>query len=251
MKCARCGVASCGGACGALPWLSSVTALFPYAGRHRSLLLASKEAQDVLCLEVFSEVYGRVAMDALERLIRQHKIKKIVLARLRLTRIASMDWHPTDFWLAHIAKLRREWKNSSISIEFPEVCTVVSLRWKKRALMSTLERQRRVKEFEIGQSHQPRHSQHANILVEEAWNTDFNQLSLKVENSSEEENLQEEGKQQECAVLILDDVLTSGGTLQSEWLDLREEMAHSFDLRAHALTLFRTPVQNPWEEHVP
>ncbi|MEY4066510.1 MAG: hypothetical protein RIR26_2718 [Pseudomonadota bacterium] len=168
----------------------------------------------MLALELFSDVYGRAAMNALEGLICQHRIRKIVLARLRLRRIVSMDWHPTDFWLMQISKLRKEWEYSNSSFGFPEVCTAVSLQWKKRALMSTPERRRNVKRIENG-----------------------NVPNLR---ASDEET-------GSGAVLILDDVLTSGGTLQREWLDLQEENILSEELSVHALTLFRTPLRSSRE----
>lgn len=42
-------------------------------------------------------------------------------------------------------------------------------------------------------------------------------------------------------VLVLDDVLTSGGTLHKEWTDLYFTRQSQECVHVHALTLFRTP----------
>jgi orotate phosphoribosyltransferase-like protein len=51
-------------------------------------------------------------------------------------------------------------------------------------------------------------------------------------------------------VLVLDDVLTSGGALKREWTDLRAAMQSKCNVQLHALTLFRTPAASFEEGNV-
>ena len=226
--CSRCGVMSCGGSCGHLGVFSSVQSLFHYSGFHRELLLRAKDIQEPTAIDAFARIYGDVVHSALVRLIRSEHISLVVLPRLSLRRVISLNWHPSDFWTSQLQFFANTACGDSLfsySMRLPHV-------GRRRAHLGSATRRRKA------------------VLKSEALNNsgfekfDFNSTA----ESSRHTN-----------ILFVDDVLTSGGTMLDELDFVRSELLENpspmdslrrktpndslpAKFNAHILTLFRTPV---------
>ena len=210
MGCTRCGMLSCGGNCGRLNWLSSVCSIFPYAGRHRALLLAAKDIQNPLSIAIFNEAYSYVAAQALAQILKKNHIQMVLLARWRVQRLAASQWHPNNFWVSCLQDALKIVKRTEAGCAFENVPALMfaSITLKRRALIDAQFRREKLDA--------------ENILIKDSICPHFAGLDS-------------------LNVLVLDDVLTSGGALKREWTDLRAAMQSKCDVQLHALTLFRTP----------
>jgi len=206
--CCRCGDTRCFATCGELDWLASVDSLFPYVGRHRGLLLAAKDLQDSVSIALFNAAYVHVAVQRLVEMLTAKSYWFILLARMRVPRLASQQWHPNDFWL-HCLRLAQQHMRQLYPMDAPvPVLMRPSLTFQKRAKISSKARRER-----LSSSRADFHSDPPEDYLERP-----------VRN-----------------VLVLDDVLTSGGSLWKEWTDLQETGQADEHVLLHALTLFRTP----------
>lgn len=210
MGCTRCGMLACGGNCGGLNWLSSVCSIFPYAGRHRALLLAAKDIQNPVSIAIFSEAYCYVATHALAQILKKNEIEIVLLARWRIQRLAASQWHPNNFWVRCLQDAFAIVKKgeAGIACEKAPVCMFPGIALKRRALIDARSRREKLVT--------------ENIVIIDSENHRFSGA-------------------QSLNALVLDDVLTSGGALKREWTDLQAAMQAKCNVQLHALTLFRTP----------
>ncbi|MEN9528381.1 MAG: hypothetical protein RI932_254 [Pseudomonadota bacterium] len=206
--CCRCCDSACFGTCGQLGWLKSVDSIFPYSGRHRGLLLAAKDLQDSASIGLFNSVYASIAVQRIVSKLTSENFSFVLLARSRIQRLASYQWHPNDFWLGCVRKAQQQiWRNNPYAKPIP-VMMHPSIVFRKRAKTSSS-----VRRENLFLAHQNAEAQ----------------LGAEM--------------QSECSmnVLVLDDVLTSGGSLWQEWTELRCTRQADESVSLHALTLFRTP----------
>lgn len=206
--CARCGTHECLGLCQQLRWLKRVKSLFPYSAHHRGLLLAAKDLQCRASVLRFEAAYTPFAIAALRDMLAHVEFDAVVLARMRLPRIASSQWHPTEFWRRCLIAIDQQdecKKTARISrpvLMFPQV----GLR--RRALTSADDRRKKISEDEL---------------------------------LAESQIIVQNGMTRERNVLLLDDVLTSGGALKREYESCRLKFGRETPVNFYALTLFRTP----------
>lgn len=205
--CTRCGESSCAGACGQLSWLTSVTALFNYSAQHRQLLLAAKDQQNYHAIQAFFECYSFPAVQKISQLIVAHDVDLIILARLRLRRIVTLEWHPFEFWNQCAERALDELLRNGHMMRRPRIQTFLPDGIQKQARKSSEKRRRNLFFYERSQG-------------------------IK------------RGVISGCGVrsiLILDDVLTSGGSLHKEYRELLGWGNEADRPEVHCLTLFRTP----------
>lgn len=216
--CCRCGRLACGGACIELPIFASVQALFSYCGHHRELLLRAKDIQDPQAIFCFNAVYSKLVDRALRQTIERENIGVVVLPRLGLRRLVNLHWHPADFWKQSLQRISAE-KNLQIIMRPPHFGP-------RRALLSSARRRLDV-------------TRRAQVDSQTAKSVSLPAMQLP-------------------AILFVDDVLTSGGTLIREWedcvgcssplftrlsgVDVKGPDGLPTRINAHILTLFRTPV---------
>jgi hypothetical protein len=201
---------------------SSVQSIYQYCGCHRNLLLRAKESQDPSAVGAFFSVYGVQARQRLLALIYRERVSLIVLPRVSVRRISSLNWHPADFWKQQIASLEALAPGC-----LPSVHMVFPTFERKQAFISS-----DVRRLRIGRS-RPRgiESHFAGVDISPDLQRPANDGS---------------------SVLFLDDVLTSGGTLLREFDSLTTSgrmAALQQPVKAHILTLFRTPVRSTSESH--
>jgi hypothetical protein len=185
-----------------------VDSIFPYVARHRGLLLAAKDLQDASAIALFNAVYGPIALQRLVAKFSATEFSFVLLARSRVQRLASHHWHPNDFWLACVGKALQVIRCRLPSAQPIPVMVCPSVVFSKRAKISSS--RRRLELFYESKNH---------IVAPPA---------------------QAESRRP-VQVLVLDDVLTSGGSLRQEWTDLQRTRQADGSVCLHALTLFRTP----------
>ncbi|NBO38610.1 hypothetical protein EBU99_08505, partial [bacterium] len=192
---------------------------------------------DPVAVSCFHEVYSAFVVRALEELISACEIDLVLMARMSVGRVATVQWHPTDFWQrclrvlqsnaaasAGVNRAAKNCKNRSFQVMiFPPQ----GLR--RRALIDANLRRHSVQTTSagVGDSLQTNPSRHSHDQAQGYA------LNKPIQN-----------------VLVLDDVLTSGGSLLREWKALCawaeiDPNALSPEFQLHALTLFRTPVMDP------
>lgn len=206
-----------------------MTSLFNYSGFHRDLLLRAKDIQDPVAVEAFAELYSEAAGKSLNDILSREDIGTVVIPRLSLKRILGMHWHPSDFWLQQLEEVKSKFnavKKFEIFMPSPRSAG-------RRANISSTERRQKV-------------SQRSNPSFK------------RPPAGGEPVLLQGNEVDSEKGVLLVDDVLTSGGTLLSEFdFFTSDHFAPKISaassmvgparvlppkLNAHILTLFRTPM---------
>lgn len=205
--CTRCGEHACAGACGELSWLHSVTSLYTYASFHRQLLIMAKERQSDEAIFVLIEVYSHQVVEKMKDLILTHSISTILIARVRMNRLVGLNWHPFEFWRTCAHRAIKELSEANLLKKRIPIRTFLPEGFKKRSLTSSTERRAHLRgSHEIPRG---RFKGHSPCEIE--------------------------------SVLVLDDVLTSGGTILKETRALELVGKKSSFFEFHVMTLFRTP----------
>lgn len=205
--CTRCGSHACSGACNELPYFQSITSLYTYASFHRQLLIMAKEKQSGEAIFVLFEVYGHQVTEKIKELIITHSVTDILIARVRLKRLVELNWHPFEFW--HCCACRAVYElhaQKHLQYKIP-VQTFLPEGLKKRSFLNSEKRR-------------------AQVAIR----------SKKTRCRAE--SLTQSATE---SVLILDDVLTSGGTILDELAAVGALRQQSPHVAFHAMTLFRTP----------
>ncbi|MEY2987932.1 MAG: hypothetical protein RJB13_1453 [Pseudomonadota bacterium] len=208
--CTRCGEHECSGACNELPWLLSVTSIYIYASFHRQLLILAKERQSDEAILVLFEVYGYQVVEKMKELIIKHSISTILIARVRIKRIVGLNWHPFEFWRTCACRALKELSESNVLEKSVSIKTFLPEGLKKRSMTSSGKRR-------------------------EQMRFSYEQTSSEV-NSNSRSTIE--------SVLILDDVLTSGGTILKESTEIQLLRRKTSFVEFHAMTLFRTPCKH-------
>lgn len=206
---------------------SSVRSLFHYSGFHRELLLRAKDMQDPVAVDLFEQMYEDAVRVALIEIFRAESISLVVVPRLSLRRILGLNWHPADFWMSRLKRLSSEnpaLHKFSIYMRVPQ-----SVR--RRAKVASDVRRMQVAELSVPQE------------------------PAEVSSGLQGSAVYDEKKHHVRSILLVDDVLTSGGTLVAELEMIRKlnfeglvtdcmlpSPVLPLRLNAHILTLFRTPM---------
>ncbi|MFZ9521283.1 MAG: hypothetical protein ACO3A4_12480 [Silvanigrellaceae bacterium] len=206
----------------------SVSSLFEYSGHHRSILLRAKDRQDALAIAAFHDVYGFSVEARLKKTLSQNAIDLVVMPSMSIRRVANIEWHPNDFWRHVLEKIISD----DVLLSGVQIYHRFPLISRRRALKDS--RQRRDER-----------------LLRETFHEQATIRDSAISHSKD-------ANRKSISVLFLDDVLTSGGTLLSEFefvsanlekilpLPRRSLGSDISDLppslNAHILTLFRTPV---------
>ena len=182
-------------------------------------MLAAKDIQNPLSIAIFNEAYSYVATQVLAEILKKNHIHMVLLARWRVQRLAASQWHPNNFWVSCLEEAQKVVKKTAPGSAFENMPALMfaAITLKRRALIDAQFRREKLDT--------------ENILIKDSIGPRF----------ADSDSLN---------VLVLDDVLTSGGALKREWTDLRAAMQGKCDVQLHALTLFRTPAASFEEGNV-
>ncbi len=192
--CALCGVGHCAGWCHKMPQFENVKCVFAYDSFFSSLLVKAKDSQCVVSEALFKDLFFLVCVSKIVGLIEKYEIDTVILPPLSAKRVSTGAWHSSLMFeevLKSIQKLNLASPISSFSVFFPNV--------KRQAYISA---KNRIIEAEML-------NYSANNLADKCFVVPVIEEDFKKKSTLSESCLvQSESKH----VLLLDDVLTSGGT---------------------------------------
>ncbi len=184
--------------------------------------MRAKDMQDPVAICAFNQIYSEPVRTALDSIFRTEEISLVVIPRLSLGRILGLNWHPADFWINQL----RIAQNQQHSLQKFTILMLTPRSSGRRAKISSKVRRQQVAEFSIAQE----------------FDVDAHIKPDMTKHKS---------------ILLVDDVMTSGGTLLDELdavqthlateraSDCTQTIGHGLllplRLNAHILTLFRTP----------
>lgn len=175
----------------------------------------AKDGQSIHAICGFFECYSYPVVQKLKELIVRYSVVRIIIARIRLQRIVELNWHPFEFWQYCAQRAVTELLREKLIEHDVAIQIFLPAGFVRRSSLSSTKRRKGLLTFRK--------------------KTQKNGFGF-VENMS-------------GSALILDDVLTSGGTLLKEVMDAQVHGTQEPGSLFHALTLFRTPSsQSPVDE---
>jgi predicted amidophosphoribosyltransferase len=214
--CVRCGKRNCiGAACGKLQIFAGVETLVSYVEPYTSLIQFAKIEQRVWAQNALRDLFSEKIVDRLSEIIVKHQITHCHLVPISVWRIFSLKWHTNQLFLLAFAKM-----NQRKLCTVPELKCEISFSIFKSSSRSAFSRGEAIKNKPTCEHLS---AQGQNVSVEST-------AHLNVARR----------------VLILDDVLTSGGTVLAFVEKLKKDLDAQVPIGSEffLLTLMRSPMKS-------
>jgi len=179
MYCTRCGNDLCYG-CDQLNEFKNINSLFSYSSGIPEILVLAKDKNDYNAKLLFKDMFFEITKKYLTEIIKKRNYNYIVFPTLRKERVLNSSWHPIIFFESIFKTIQKEQKEENFKFEF--LRPLLLRKSLKQALIPSSKRSTYI----------------SNIKNQKLF-LDKNKINKMKENNN-------------CKILMLDDVLTTGKT---------------------------------------